>query len=249
MADQINTAVEEEMEYTDEELIKQLIKVMRRRMSTYSLMARMFRVEADQELLDQLRDMQFPAAAENELVSKGYELIVEYMTSIWENTLTELAVDYVRVFIGYGMNSSSAAFPYESVYTSEHHLLMQDSRDEVLALYRAAGLEKDSSWPESEDHIALELEYIAILTRRAIEALEVGDEDAAYQQMVCQWNFLQDHLTNWAPSMAVDMRKFAHTDFYRGLSYLTEGFLTDDQEFLGGLLGLGNQEGQDEEDA
>jgi putative dimethyl sulfoxide reductase chaperone len=249
MTDQITAASAEDAEYTEKEMTQQLIKVMRRRMGTYSLMARMYRVEADQKLLDELSNMRFPASSENELIAKGYSMIANYMTSIWENTLTELAVDFVRVFIGYGMSSKSAAFPYESVYTSEHHLLMQDSRDEVLALYRAAGLEKDPSWSESEDHIALEFEYIAILTRRAIEALEVNDEDAAYKYMMCQWNFLQNHLINWAPAMAVDMRKFAQTDFYLGLSYLTEGFLADDVEFLNGILGLDSQDCQVTEEA
>ena len=37
--------------------------------------------------------------------------------------------------------------------------MMQDARDEVLVLYRAFGLDKQESWKEGEDHIALELEF------------------------------------------------------------------------------------------
>ena len=36
--------------------------------------------------------------------------------------------------------------------------------------------------------------------------------------------------------MTADTRKFAKTDFYQGLSYLTEGFLAMDAEFLDELL-------------
>ncbi|MBR2790269.1 MAG: molecular chaperone TorD family protein [Eggerthellaceae bacterium] len=207
-------------------------------MGTYSLLARLFRKEVDEPFLEELRRMSFPAAAEDERIERGYSLMAKYLSGVYENTLQELAVDYVRVFIGYGMDAYSAAFPYESVYTSERRLLMQDSRDEVLALYRAAGLEKDKSWPESEDHLALELEYLAIHTRRAIEALEAGDEDEAFANLMTQVHFMDDHVLNWAPMMTADMRKFARTDLYLGLSYLTEGFLAEDRAFLGEVLGL-----------
>jgi TorA maturation chaperone TorD len=62
----------------------------------------------------------------------------------------------VRAFIGHGNNAYSAAYPYESVYTSEKRLMMQDARDEVLAIYRSCHLDKAASWKENEDHIAVE---------------------------------------------------------------------------------------------
>lgn len=235
MAESLSTEQHAEA-YAGDEMMDKLKTLLKRRMGTYSLISRLFRVEVDQACLDELKAMRFPVASGNESIDKGYALIASYVASSWENTLTELAVDFTRVFIGYGMDAYSAAFPYESVYTSERRLLMQDARDEILALYRAAGLEKDSSWPESEDHLALELEYMAILTRRAIEALDRGDEDEAYRLLVAERNFLDDHLCPWVPLMTEDMRKFAKTDFYRGLSYLTEGFLADDKVFLDELL-------------
>lgn len=232
--------------YCEGETVVQLIRVLKRRMGTYSLLARLFRVEVDEAFLEELRRMAFPAAAENEEVARGYSLMAKYLAGTWENTLQQLAVDFTRVFIGYGMDSYSAAFPYESVYTSERRLLMQDARDEILALYRAAGLEKDESWPESEDHLALELEYMAIHTRRALEALESGDEDEAYGNLLTQLHFMEDHLARWVPLMMEDMRKFARTDLYLGLSYLTEGFLDDDREFLTELLGVGESDEQED---
>lgn len=220
----------------------QLLTVLRRRMATYTLLSRLFRTEVDGGFLDELHGMRFPSSSADGDIGKGYRMIADFMTTTWENTLNDLAVDYVRTFIGYGLDTFSAAFPYESVYTSERRLLMQDARDEVLALYRAAGLEKDESWPESEDHVALELEYMAILTRRTIESLESGGEGAAFSQLVCQRNFLQDHLLNWVPLMTADMRKFAKTDLYLGLSYLTEGFLASDLEFLSEVLDMTDEE-------
>ena len=113
---------------------------------------------------------------------------------------------------------------------------MQSARDEVLALYRAAGLDKNDDWKEGEDHIALEFEYMQILAGRAADALLRGDRDRAIANLVAQRNFLDDHLLGWAPMLAAEMKKFAKTDFYRGLASMTVGFLECDLELLDDLL-------------
>ena len=197
MAENTNTAEEATMD--------ELIKLIEQRAATYGLLSRLFRVEIDQELLDQLHGMRFPAATGNSDVDEGYLRLAKYLSNTWENSLTDLAVDYTRVFIGHGVDAFSAAYPFESVYTSEKRLLMQDARDEVLAIYRSAGLDKQDSWKEGEDHVALE-------------------------------NFLEDHLLSWVPMMTADMKRFAKTDLYQGLAYLTDGFLNTDKAFLDDVL-------------
>ena len=143
-----------------------LIKLIEQRAATYGLLSRLFRVEIDQELLDELHGMRFPASTGNADVDEGYLRLAKYLSNTWENSLTDLAVDYTRVFIGHGVDAYSAAYPFESVYTSEKRLLMQDARDEVLAIYRSAGLDKKNSWKEGEDHVALELEFEQVLANR-----------------------------------------------------------------------------------
>ena len=213
-----------------------LAEVLRGRWATYQFLSRLFRQEVDQELYDTLVSMRFPANTGSALVDEGYRMICDYLSHADGAVLTELAVDYVRAFIGSGNDGFSAAYPYESVYTSPKRLMMQDARDEVLVLYRAAGLDKQESWKEGEDHIALELEFEQILGERALEALERGDEEACRALLLSQRNFLEDHLLAWYPMMAADLQKFPKTDFYRGLGKLTDGFLHNDLEFLNEVL-------------
>ncbi|MBU5404795.1 molecular chaperone TorD family protein [Paraeggerthella hongkongensis] len=212
------------------------VDVLRGRMATYQFLSRLFRVEVDQELYDTLLAMRFPANTGNDLVDEGYRLICGYLSRADGPVLTELAVDYVHAFIGSGNDGFSAAYPFESVYTSPKRLMMQDARDEVLVLYHAAGLDKQESWKEGEDHIALELEFEQILIERAVAACEADDEDACFKLLLSQRNFLEDHLLAWYPMMAKDMEKFPKTDFYRGLGKLTLGFLQNDLEFLDAVL-------------
>lgn len=54
--------------------------------------------------------------------------------------------------------------------------------------------------------------------------------------MRTQYNFLDVHLASWAQAATAEVKKFAKTDFYRGLAFLTEGFLETDREVLEELL-------------
>ncbi len=213
-----------------------LIDVLADRAGTYALLARFFRTEADGEFLAQLRSSRYPARTGVPAADRGYRLIVSYLSHAPADALTELAIDYTRTFIGAGNDGFSAAYPFESVYTSPKRLMMQDARDEVLMLYRAAGLEKRESQKEGEDHLAFELEFMEILVERSIEALRKGDEELAVSYLLQQRNFLADHLCRWYPMMAEDIEKFARTAFYRGAGSLTAGFLASDREFLDDLL-------------
>lgn len=229
MSETIENTVEETLDAEERESLASLVK---QRADTYGLLSRLYRVEVDQELLDELCGMRFPASTGNADVDRGYRLMATYLSNLWENSVTDLAVDYVRCFIGHGVDAYSAAYPFESVYTSEKRLLMQEARDEVLAIYRSAGLDKQSTWKEGEDHIAVELEFMQIIAQRTADALLRGDDDEAFNLLLTQRNFAEDHLLSWVPMMTADLKRFAKTDFYRGLAFLTEGFLATDREFL-----------------
>lgn len=218
------------------ETIEALQQITQQRMSTYHLLSRLYRTEVDQTFLDELSGLRFPAKTGNADADTGYRLIATYLSNLWNNSLTELAVDYVKTFIGHGIDAYSAAYPYESVYTSKKRLLMQEARDEVLAIYRSAGLNKLDSWKENEDHIAMELEFMQILSKRILDALDKDDLDAATSLFATQQNFLEDHLVSWVPMMTDDIKRFAQTDLYKGLAFLTDGFLKTESEFLGDLL-------------
>ena len=198
----------------------------------YGLLSRLYRVEIDPVFLGQLRAMRFPASTGNDAMDEGYRLLAGYLGRTDAGTLTELAVDYVRAFIGHGIDGHAAAYPFESVYTSAKRLMMQGARDEVLALYRAEGVDKSDDWKDGEDHVALELEFMKTLAERAAKALHEGDEAEAARLLQVQHAFLDDHLRKWLPTFTRDIGIFAKTDLYLGLARLTAGFLQVEEEFM-----------------
>ena len=214
----------------------ELVDFMTRRARTYGLLARIFRVEVDGKFLEELRHLKFPTSTGNEHVDYGYRTMYNYLRGTWEDTLLDLARDYARTFIGHGNNGRSAAYPFESVHTSEKRLLMQDARDEVLAIYRANLLKKGEEWNDCEDHIALELEFMQVMSERTAKALKEGKEDEAVEMLKTQRAFVGQHLANWVPMFVSDIKYFSQTDLYIGAGELLLGFVQTEVEALDDLL-------------
>jgi TorA maturation chaperone TorD len=213
-----------------------LLELIRGRASVYELLSRIFLVEVDPPFLDYLRQADFSIHVDNADLTEGYALLRTFQRNIDERTLLDLAVDYVRAFIGSGQSGDSAAYPYESVYTSPDHLIMQDARDEVLDHYRQEGMGKPDSFPDPEDHVALELSFMAHLNRRALELFESGQDREAIAYLEKQRHFLEEHLLTWVPKFCDDVPRFAQGDLYLGVAKVTRGFLAVEKELISDLL-------------
>lgn len=193
-----------------------------RRANLYSLLARLYKKEVDAKLLGTLIAMPFPTGDANEIL-KGYSLISKYLQASkdsQEKAEEDLAVDFARIFLAAGINKGEAAFPFESVYTSKKKIVMQEAWEEVRSIYATYDLGMGAPDGEFlEDHIGLELEFMAFLIR------ENADERS-------QLDFLENHLCNWIPAFTADLEKFATTDFYKGLALLTRGVVCAEQSYL-----------------
>ena len=215
----------------------ELIQVMESRANMYNLLARAFISEVDQDFLTELKHMRFPQNTGNEEVDAAYLALYKYLRKTPESVLDDLAVDYARTFIGSGALDARAAYPFESVYTSEKGLLMQAARDEVLAILRAEKLDGMLTWNEGEDHVGIEFLFMREMTKRTKTALETDDEDSAFSMLVTQRNFQHDHLLNWVFQWADDVPKYATLPFYNAFVDLACAYLREDEALLIELVG------------
>ena len=138
-----------------DDLRVELSGLCQQRASLYGLLSRLYSKEVDDVVLADLKKTAFPAKTGNDLVDMGYRKLATYLSGDTKNAVLELSIDFVKTFFGHGNFLFSAAYPFESVYTSEKRLMMQEARDDVLAAYRAAGFVIDPNWKEPEDHIAV----------------------------------------------------------------------------------------------
>lgn len=212
------------------------------RADLYGLLARIYRIEVDQPLLDHLIQMRFPTDGGDDELLAGYRRLEADLRRSAPDRLIALAVDYARAFLGAGISSGVVAFPYESVYTSPGRLIMQEARDQVLAAYRAKGFSVSEGFDEPEDHLALELEFMAFLCEDIQQALKKGNHAAVQACLKDQQSFLSLHLLNWVPAFAADIAKCAGTEFYRAVAMITQGFLRLDGAIVGHLLAVAASE-------
>jgi len=211
-------------------------RVMTERQDMYQFLASVYRKEVDQELLIAMGRMDCLINTGVFEIDHGLELLSHYLGACNQATLTELATDYARIFLGIGSGQAGGAFPFESVYTSPRGLLMQEARDEVVGLYRQDGIQCCADFHNSEDHLALELEFMAYLCSKTVQALEDQDEQAIAAAFQEQNSFLGKHLLNWVPRWCEDVERIATTDFYKGMALITAGYLVIDNHLVADLL-------------
>jgi len=133
-----------------------------------------------------------------------------------------LLLDYSRLFLG---PFAILAKPYGSIYLDGEKVAMGDSTLQALACYREGAFELAGEFRELPDHVAVELEFLYLLTFRENEALATGDAAAFGRASTLKGAFLRDHLGRWVAPFSERVRRGAGTDFYRMLASLTEQFI------------------------
>ena len=204
-------------------------EVMNSRAAVYKLLGRLFRKEADEELVGQLRVLDF-SEVPSAKVKDGFKKMKSVVADS-SNLLDDLAVDYARVFLGAGIAEGLVAFPFESVYTSKDRLVMQDAYEQVLRIYRSNGVEKIDA-DLYEDHIGLELEFMGHLCAQAAQLAEFLLLMLILPHFDLQQYLFVKNLINWTPVFLIDIQGVPATDFYKGVALVTEGFLEMEKEFF-----------------
>lgn len=202
----------------------------------YLLLAQLFRRAPQPALLRSLADERLLSTllggvGDDELSRDCIAVEQEISRAELQPCANLLQEDYARLFVG---PDHLPAPPWESVYRSQERLLFGEQTLAVREFYRAYGLESKHRNEEPEDHIALELEFMAYLCR----AGGAGDE-AAERCREGQGLFLREHLAAWAPDFCADVARNAASGFYRGLAAITARWLALDSE----LLASARQEG------
>ena len=137
-----------------------------------------------------------------------------------------LMLDYSRLFLG---PFDILAKPYGSVYLDGEKIVMGDSTMQALELYREGGFDVAEDFLEMPDHIAVELEFLYLLSFRIGKA---SDDEKRSHLIALKQKFLEEHLGRWVGTLSEAIRKGTQTDFYKRLADLTEQFVLEDLQEL-----------------
>lgn len=197
----------------------------------YGFLARIFRKEADNELIDSVKNLDYSQFdAEND-TDKGFLELKKVTEKISSGTLLDLARDYARTFLGAGLGRGQGAYPYESVYASVDRLLMQEQRDEVMMFYGTEMLQRSEEFKEPEDHIAFELEFMSYLITCENQAIAENDWQKIEKYRTKQHDFFMKHLGRWSGMFCDDVMRVAKEDFYKAAAMITKGFIEEERIF------------------
>ena len=176
----------------------------------YRVLSRGFSLEIDEAYLEWMMLLQptiaqLAAHADSKEFKKGSELLGKFVNDVKSNYekdktkfLQGLAAEYASLFLNVG---PIPVYLAESVYLGKEHLLYEEPYFDAVRIYQIYGFKKRSSFKEPEDHIAIELEFMAHLCDLTCLSLDQGKLDYGAGYLNNQVEFLDLHLSKWVPQL------------------------------------------------
>lgn len=186
-------------------------------------LALLHHTEPTGELLADLKAVEFPENLALKLSAReSTELLAgaltEMPTPLDAATLDNLAVDYAAIYLSHSLSAS----PCESVWLDEEHLACQDAMFEVREWYKRFDLSAENWRTRSDDHLVLQLLFIAHLLKK-----NAGHDAAA---------FMDAHLLRWLTRFAQRVATRCATQYFAGLAVLTGVYCEELRDLLVELL-------------
>ncbi len=198
--------------------------------------ARRFLYALGQTLLGSEPTAERLAAVDGELLAEALDIVglagdfglAERVAEAREDAEAACSL-YTRLFIG---PVPPAATPGESTYRSRSKALFRQETLEVRNAYRARGLLPQAYPRVADDHIAIELGFLAALAGRAVEGLQAADAEAVAVAEQASREFLAEHVLRWIDAYADDLSAVGSGSLYESLVRLMAALAHRDAELL-----------------
>lgn len=174
---------------------------------------------------------QYMVVREESLLTAGGRILKNYMSSITPEQYTAICEmekeEYYRLF-----DSVRPIVPSlcESDYRSKLNKNTIDCTLDISNMYAQSGIVFNKLHLEQDDHISIELEYMAVLGDRMLDDRRLRTSQQAL--IDSQIEFLEQHLTQWIPSLADELYTKSRTPMYRAIGCILKEFLPHDIEML-----------------
>jgi DMSO reductase family type II enzyme chaperone len=132
----------------------------------------------------------------------------------------------------------SGPLVYETEYGLPHEFRQSQELADIAGFYRAFGLRVGGRIRERPDHIAAELEFMAVLALKEACAQEAGEAQGRDVCREAQRRFLEDHLGRWVDLLAAALSRLVPDGPYADLARATASFVHKDAERLGVILSV-----------
>ncbi len=171
------------------------------------------------EILFTLLASLFLQPPEMELVESLWPILISGVSTEGEipalPDIKRIRETFTRLLVGPGKDYVP---PYASIYLNrnpyEKPTLWGPEAVRLQMEYEAAGLSFAPGGLRIPDHLGVELQFVAFLCQKEVEAWQNGDVSQAQDWYRRQEIFAQEHLLTWLPSFATRLRQAKGDPFY-----------------------------------
>lgn len=134
--------------------------------------------------------------ADEQSLNREVKHLVEALNRLQnrQDAQLELAADFCDLFL---KSDRDSALPYASVYTDKG-LLNGKPAQQMRELLGAHGVKVEQNLNEPEDHLAIQLDFLAHL---AISANQIEHSAQLSSALQAQSDFISQHLLTWLPAL------------------------------------------------
>lgn len=169
--------------------------------------------------------------ADEQSLNREVKHLVEALNRLQDrqDAQLELAADFCDLFL---KSDRDSALPYASVYTDQG-LLNGKPAQQMRELLGAHGVKVEQNLNEPEDHLAIQLDFLAHLAISANQIEHSAQLSLAHQ---AQSDFISQHLLTWLPAFAERCNQFDAFGLYSAAARLALAFIQQDKHCLDELI-------------
>ncbi|EGR4174137.1 torD protein [Vibrio cholerae] len=169
--------------------------------------------------------------ADEQSLSREVKHLVEALNRLQDrqDAQLELAADFCDLFL---KSDRDSALPYASVY-ADQGLLNGKPAQQMRKLLSAHGVKVEQNLNEPEDHLAIQLDFLAHL---AISANQIEHSAQLSLALQAQSDFISQHLLTWLPAFAERCTQFDAFGLYSAAARLALAFIQQDKHCLDELI-------------
>lgn len=153
--------------------------------------------------------------------------------SLGSLTLEQLQREHLRLFSGVREGYGPPP-PFESLHREGR--MMGQSTESVIRHYRSCGFSFAHETVGPEDHLGLELKFLALMCHEESRRWRDGNATAACAALAAQQQFIDEHLHAWAPAYCELVQGDTPLAYYRAVCSLTTAVIEQDACRVAALL-------------
>ncbi|MBD8498161.1 TorD/DmsD family molecular chaperone [Paenibacillus arenosi] len=157
-------------------------------------------------------------------ISEGARIVHETLCKMTGEDMYRLFArlrdEYARLF---NRGGELPVTPCETMYRANEQMLPKSYAQEVCKEYEQFSLHFKKLRGETDDHIAIELEFMITLIEKMLNTVMTEERFSRY--MNGQRRFVKEHLQCWAARFAADLKQYTTHPLYGAIAMMLQEFV------------------------